>query len=61
MTPEQARAMAREIGELLDLVERGLAGDEEAAAQAQVLAAAAVALLGEHARQLARDMLRRTT
>jgi hypothetical protein len=61
VTSEQARAMRAELAELLDLCRRAEAGDEKAAAELQVLAAAGVALMGEQARQHAWRMIRSRT
>jgi hypothetical protein len=61
MTPDQARAMRAELRELIDLCRRAEAGDEKAAAEAQVLAAASLALMGEQARQHAWRMIRSRT
>jgi len=53
--------MRAELAELLDLCRRAEAGDEKAAAELQVLAAAGVALMGEQARQHAWRMIRSRT
>jgi hypothetical protein len=58
MTAEQAAAMRAELRELLDLCDRAEAGDDQAAAELQVLGAANLALIGEQARQHAWRMIR---
>lgn len=58
MTPAQGAAMRREIRQLLDLCDRALAGDDQALAEVQVLAAANLALMREQGRQAAWRMIR---